>query len=287
MRLSSVAGPIGLGRIFCWRWSLKLLAFLKRDLLSVLSYRLRVLLGFGSMLVSLLMFYFIGRTFGGAISPYLERYGGEYFPYVFVGIAVSSFVTVGLHTLSSEIRSAQVMGTLEYLLSTPTSIYTVLIGNSLYTFLTAFAGGLVFIVAGALWFDMRFSFPQFMLILLVLMLTFVAFLAIGMLSASFIMVFKEGNPIDFLFGTSSYFLGGVFFPVEVLPKPFRFAAQFIPITHAVTALRELLLARAALGDVFPTVLNLVLFIAVLAPISISCFHFAVRRAKINGSLVQY
>jgi ferrous iron transport protein B len=139
----------------------------------------------------------------------------------------------------------------------------VLIGNSLYTFLTAFAGGLVFIVAGVLLFDMRFSFPQFMLILLILMLTFVAFLAIGMLSASFIMVFKEGNPIDFLFGTSSYFLGGVFFPIEVLPRPFQLAAQFIPITHAVTALRELLLARAELSEVFPIVLNLVLFIAVL------------------------
>ena len=100
---------------------MKLLAFLRKDFLIAISYRFAVVLRFASMLVSLLMLYYIGETFedAEAISPHLQRYGGSYFSFVLVGIAVSSFVTVGLNSLSREVRSAQVEGTLEALLSTP------------------------------------------------------------------------------------------------------------------------------------------------------------------------
>jgi ABC-2 type transport system permease protein len=98
----------------------KFIAFLKRDFLTAISYRFRVLLRFTGSLLFLLIVYFVGKTFSGTMSPHLERYGGDYFPFVLVGIAVSNFVTVGLGALAQEIRSAQVQGTLEALLSTPT-----------------------------------------------------------------------------------------------------------------------------------------------------------------------
>jgi ABC-2 type transport system permease protein len=123
--------------------------------------------------------------------------------------------------------------------------------------------------------------------LLVLIMTFMAFLSIGMLSASFIMVFKQGNPIKFIFGSSSYFLGGILFPVEVLPKPFQVIAAILPITHAVKALRELLLARVGFHEIIPLLLNLTIFIALVAPVSILFFRYAVQRAKKDGSLIQF
>ena len=266
---------------------MKLLAFLKKDLLVTVSYRFAVFLRLFSLLVSLLMLYFIGQTFTGAISPHLERYGGRYFPYVLVGMAVSSFVSVGLNSFARDVRSAQVEGTLEALLSTPTSIYTVLIGNSLWAFLLALASSLLFLAGGALFLQLHIAPLNALVALVVLILTFFAFLTVGMLSASFIMIFKQGNPVGMLFGTSSYFLGGVLFPVEVLPKAFQHAAAFLPITHAIRALRELLLATTEVRAVLPVVLNLVLFSAVLAPVSILVFHYAVKRAKRDGSLIQY
>jgi ABC-2 type transport system permease protein len=266
---------------------MKLIAFLKRDFLIALSYRFRIILRFGTLLLYLFMFYFIGKTFSGIISPHLQRYGGNYFHYVLVGIAVSSFVMVGLNTLSKQIRSAQVEGTLEALLATPTSIYTVLIGNSLYTFLTAMISGLLLLFGGAIFLDMHVNPVQIPAILLVLGLTFLAFLNIGMLSASFIMIFKEGNPIGFLFGTLGYFIGGVVFPVEVLPRPVQYIAKILPITHAVRALRELLLAHMQFQDVVPLITNLLIFIAATGPTSALFFRYAVKKAKINGSLIQY
>ena len=136
---------------------MKFLAFLKKDILVAVSYRFALVLRFGGMFVSLLMLYFIGKTFSGAISPHLQRYGGGYFPYVLVGMAVSSFVTVGLGALAREVRSAQVQGTLEALLSTPTSIYTILIGNSLWTFFAALIQALLLLIVGVIFVKLKRS----------------------------------------------------------------------------------------------------------------------------------
>jgi ABC-2 type transport system permease protein len=266
---------------------MKLAAFLKKDILITLSYRFNLLLQLLKIFISLLIFYFIGETFGNAISPYLGRYGGSYFSYVLVGYAVSAFVSVGLDAFSSEVRAAQVEGTLEALLSTPTSIYTILVGNSLWSFIAAFLESLLLISIGIAFFNLHISIPSALGALLILFLTFIAFLSIGMLSASFIMIFKQGDPIKLAFGTSSYFLGGIIFPVEVLPAPLQFLAGMLPITHAIRALRELLLAQTTVGSIAPILINMCLFIMVFAPISVIAFRFAVNRAKRDGSLVQY
>lgn len=265
----------------------KLFAFVKKDFQVRISYRFNLLLGSAGIFVSLLMFYFIGKTFTGAMSPYLQRYGGDYFPYVLIGIAVSNFVTVGLSTLSEQVRSAQVEGTLEALLGTPTSIYTILIGNSLWHFLTAFGSAILLIAGGFLIIRIEVSFLQAAAALGILLLTFLAFLTIGMLSASFVLIFKKGDPIGFIFGWSSFVFGSILFPVEVLPAPLPFFSKFLPITHATKAIRELLLANASLPEIAPLVLNLILFIVIVGPASVLFFRFAVHRAKKDGNLIQY
>lgn len=266
---------------------MKLLAFLKKDILAMLSYRFRLLLNLAGNIVSLLVFYFIGKTFSSAISPHLEAYGNDYFSYVLVGIATANFVTVGLSALADQVRTAQVQGTLEYLLATPTSIYTILIGNTLWSFATAFVSAAGILVLGAVFLHFQVSLIAALFSLLILLLTFAAFLAIGMLSASFVIIFKQGDPIEYLLGWSSFFLGSVIFPVEVLPPVFQYAAQVLPISHAVRALRELLLAQATVVEVVPSMVNLCIFIIVLAPASALFLRFAVNRAKRDGNLVQY
>ncbi len=266
---------------------MKLLAFLKRDLLITLSYRLNLFLSLVSMSLFLFVFYFVGRTFSGSLSPFLEPYGGEYFPYVLIGIAVSSFVAVGLDTLAGEIRGAQVAGNLESLLCTPTSIYLILLGNSLSTFLRAFVTGVTLLFGGFLLLGIPVPLNRAASSILILLLTFAVFLSVGMLSASFIMLFKQGDPFALLFGTSSYFFGGVFFPVEVLPRPIQAFSEILPITHAVRALRLLLLTDAGLPVLIPLVRNLVLFIVLLGPLTVLVFSRSVRRAKISGSLTQF
>jgi ABC-2 type transport system permease protein len=266
---------------------LKIWAFIKRDFLEIISYRFQLLLSLGNMLIALLLFFYIGKIFSGSVTSYLAPYGGDYFSYVLVGLAVSNFVTVGLGTLSSEIRSAQVEGTLEALISTPTSIYIILVGSSLWSFITAFGVTILILIFGAIALNFYITVQTAFLALLILLLTFTAFLAIGMLSASFIMIFKQGNPINMIFGTLSYFLGGVLFPVETLPDFLQTLSGILPLTHSIKALRDLLLANKDLGEIGPVLINLVFFILLLAPLSIFFFQFAIKKAKREGTLIHY
>jgi ABC-2 type transport system permease protein len=266
---------------------MKMLAFLKKDFLIMISYRFKLILQIGSFFVGMIFFYFISKMFQDVNPQYLQKYQGDYFSFVLIGLALSSFIGVGLHSFAGVIRSAQVEGTLEALLSTQTSIYTILIGNSLWSFIESFVSAFVILVFGFVFFHLRWSVSGSVISLVIILLVFIAFLSVGMLSASFIMVFKQGNPINLVFGYSSYLMGGIFFPVEVLPKSLQWVSTLLPIRYATDALRSLLLSNANHDDIWKLIARLLIFIAIFLPVGLLAFHFAVRRAKKDGSLVQY
>lgn len=265
----------------------KMMAFLLRDLQSLLSYRFRFIIQISGMILTICFIYFIGRTFSGSISIQLERYGNDYFAYAILGMSLSTFVSTGLYSFSSQIRDAQVEGTLEALLMTPSSVYTILIGNSLWSFIQSFFESFFYIAVSIVILNLSISFQQIITLLLVLVLTFGAFLSIGLVSASFTLVFKQGNPINAIFGASSYFLGGILFPIEVLPTWLRWFSHILPMTYAGRSVREILLVGTVDQAIGGSLLYLILFTLIVGPSSLLIFNMALRRAKKDGSLVQY
>jgi len=265
----------------------KLWAFLVKDILTTLSYRFYAILQLGWFLVLLFLFFKMSQFFGDKVSGVLSEYEGGYFPFVLVGLAASSFVTVGLHAFAEEIRNAQVMGTLEALLATPTSVHLILLGSAFPSFIKSFLLAILQILAGTFLFGASLHLDTAPQGLAILILTFVAFSGVGMLSAGFVMIFKKGNPINMIFGTSSYVLGGIFFPPEVLPAGLRGVSEILPITHSIRAMRDLLIQGRAVESVLPHIRNLAIFTGIVFPLSLLFFAYAVRRAKRDGSLVQY
>jgi len=265
----------------------KMIAFLIRDLRNIISYRLRFFMQLAGIFVPLVFIFFIGKTFQGAFSLQLERYGNDYFSFAMLGMALSTFVSTGLYSFSGQIRNAQVQGTLEALLMTPSSVYTILIGNSLWSFIQSFMESIFYIIMSIIILKLTVSFQQILFVFAILVLTFGAFLSIGLVSASFTMVFKQGNPINALFGASSYFLGGILFPVEVLPSWLGWISKILPMTHASKLIREVLLVGPGDQQITVALLYLILVIGLVGPFSLFIFNIALKRAKKDGSLVQY
>src|SRR5438128_1912272 len=81
----------------------------------------------------------------------------------------------------------------------------------------------------------------------VLALTLLALSGIGLASAGIILVTKQGDPVTWFVGITSGFLGGVVFPIEVLPAPIHRVALLLPTTHALAALRQALINGASLS----------------------------------------
>jgi len=261
-------------------------AFLRRDFLNLASYRLSFVLGLTSLLFYLLIFFFVGRVFSGLGSNYLARYGGEYFPFVVVGLAMQSLVGAGLGGLSQVLAREQYVGTLESLLGRRGGGFQVLAAASLARYLTSSGRLVAYLVVAAVVFRVSFHLAGLPLFVGVTALTVAAYFGLGMLSAAFVLVFKQGNPINLFFGQLAALLSGVFFPVEVLPEWLRAVGAFIPLTYALHVGRAALLGEAATAAARP-LLYLAAFAAAALVVGALSFRWALARAKRDGSLGQY
>src|SRR5438093_910565 len=124
----------------------KVWAFVKRDFLQTASYRLNFVFSILAILFSCLTFFFSSRLLQGQDVATLRPYGGEYFPFVLIGIAFYSFLNVGLGALSESISRSQTTGTLEPLLVTPTSVTIIVLSSTLFPFLFAAVRVFVYLI---------------------------------------------------------------------------------------------------------------------------------------------
>lgn len=262
-------------------------AFLVRDLRSEMSYRVSFFLQFFTVFTSVAVFYFMAQLLGEGAVPYLEPYGGDYFSFLLIGIAFGGYFGVGLSGFSSGLRQAQTTGTLEAMLSTPTSLSTIIISSSLWSYLLTTLRVVVYLLVGSLFLGVDLNTGNYGAALLILVLTVISFGSLGILAASFIMVLKRGNPITWIFGTIANLLGGVYYPVTVMPVWMQALANLLPVTYALRAMRMALLQDAAVADLGTDVLVLLGFSVIFFPLSLAAFRWAVAKARLDGSLTHY
>src|SRR6266702_1005667 len=158
--------------------------------------------------------------------------------------------------------------------------------SSLYPILRAiFDAGLY--VLGGVMFGLSLARVDLLAVALLFFLSVLAFNSIGILSATFTLVFKRGDPLLWLVAGLSWLLGGVFYPVEVLPRFLQHAGQLLPITHALTGMRAALLRGPPARELLPQIGALAVFGLVGLPVSVLAFHFGVRWANVTGTLSHF
>lgn len=265
----------------------KPLAFLKKDFLVQTSYKFDFITQFIGIFLSTILFYFVSKLVGNAASPYLKPYGGDYFAFVLIGIAFSSYLSIALSSFSTAIQGAQISGTLEALLVTQTSVTTIILSSSLYSFLLTSLRVVLYLLLGAFVFGVKMDAAGIPIAFLLLVLTMVAFSSLGIISASFIMVLKRGDPFMWIFTNASWFLGGVYYPIDVLPSWLKKFSYFLPITYAMDGMRLALLKGYSLFQLKYHILALLLFCVIMLPLSVAIFIFAVKKTKKDGSLTHY
>jgi ABC-2 type transport system permease protein len=267
-----------------WR---KVWVFLWKDFYTDLSYRLFFFSNVVFVFFLVAAFYFFAKMFSGMDVPALKPYGGAYFPFVLIGLSFSSYLGVALRTFAETIRSAQVLGTLEALLVTPTPAGQIVVFSSVYAFLSTSLRIILTLLVGVLFFGVKFQDANWGGFLLVLVLTILSFSFLGIFSAAMVLMFKQADPSAWLVQGLSYLFGGVYYPVAVLPSWAQTVAKILPITHALEAMRRLLLMGSSIADVGDSVLGLLVFSAIAGPISIGCFVLSLRRVRQEGSLSHF
>jgi len=258
----------------------------RKDFLDQISYRFSFFLEAGGIAFYTLTFYFIAEMFGGGV-PNLERYGGDYFSFVLVGLAFSSFLNISLDTFSTAVRDEQMQGTLEALLATPTSPAAFFLARLLWNFVHSGLHVIGYFILGIVFLSASYSRANASAVPLIVILSLLAFNGLGMISAGFIIAFKRGNPLNILLGFASAFLGGVYFPVEMFPEVLRKAAALVPVTYSLRLMRDACINGAGFRELAPDFIVLAAMCAVLVPCGALFFNWALRRAKRDGSLTHY
>ena len=265
----------------------KLTLIFRRDFTVARSYRFAFLINLFQALFGTASFYFLSRFIE---SPTLQKAlppGTTYFSFALVGIAFFDYLSVALSTFDSSLQEARQNGTLENLLVTQTSLPVILAGSSLYPFAGMSLHTAVYMAWGALLFGFPLHGANWLGALLVLAASILAFSGFGILSAGYLLVFKRGNPVNWAILGLSSVVGGMMYPISVLPKWLQYVARLTPVTYSLEGMRAAILSHATLRELLASIAGLLLFAAILLPCSFAIFSWALRRAKITGTLTHF
>ena len=264
-------------------------AFVVRDFQLAVSYRLEFFMRILSILFVTTTLYFISRIFAGSFATPYEQWRDPFLAWI-TALPFLNYFMVGFSSLANAIRSEQAQGTLEGVLMTPIGVPTLVVASSAWDFVQASFHSFLYLFFGWALFGVQYR-GNFMLAGLFLLLTTLVLASIGILSASFTMVFKRGDPLGLIIGTGSAFFSGVFFPAQLIRETagsgLGFVSQLIPTTHGIDGIRRVLIQGQSLADVRGPLLVLLVYLAVLLPFSLWVFARSVRRAKREGSLIHY
>jgi ABC-2 type transport system permease protein len=253
------------------------------DSVEDISYPLSMILGELGTIVPVFIYFFIGQLVGD--SP---EVGNDYFTFAVIGISVSTILQAALSGFGGSLQRAQNRGTFETLLVEPVSwMYLPFAMNLWRVILGLFGGTLVFLVGLAMGANYVWSgIPAF---LLLIVLGILASMAVGILSASLMVLAKRSQPVLTLYGLAASLLAGALFSVDQLPPFLQALSLAIPHTYVINAARTVLMEDPgtftmsfSTAAIALTVFNLVVFTS-----GLWLLHRSMQYARKMGMLSGY
>lgn len=175
-----------------------------------------------------------------------------------------------------ELITTRQLGISRRMLSTPTSVRTIILGEGVGRVGLALFQGSFIVIASALLFNVTWVNPVATAAIIVVF-SFVAggaALLIGAIAANASQAGAIGPALGMLLGL----LGGTMVPAEVFPEAMRTASHVTPHAWAMDAFRGLLLRGETLVDILPQLAVLAGFAVVLLTLAVWRF----RRALVGG-----
>jgi ABC-2 type transport system permease protein len=255
---------------------------LHRDLRVYVSYRSRLVSQLLTSLFSLTLFYYVSRlvNVNGFSSP------DAYFGFVIVGIALVG-VLYSCFSVADTVRQELIAGTFERLVLSPFGPVRSVIAMAVFPLLFAFMLATFTLVAAWAGFGLELHWSTVPLAIPAMLLALLAFLPFGLAFAALTVVMKQGNV-----GTSWVIalisiVGGLYFPITLLPGWAQTTAKLQPFTPSTEMLRHLLVNSPQTSPALETVAKVALFAAVLLPVSIWALNRAIQVGQRRGTIVEY
>lgn len=203
-----------------------------------------------------------------------------------VALAANTCLFSTIYFVGEILDRERVKGTLIGLFLAPCPRLSWLTGFALVGVVETAVGAAVVLAFGYAALGVRFA-PNWPALALTLALFLAALWGIGMTFSAIGLYIKKANPFSNLVSPFLILLGGVYYPVSLLPGPLRLIARCLPIGYGMEAFAAAALHNASVGALRAQLLPLAGFAVALPVAGALAFGWIERAVRVRGELDLY
>ena len=264
----------------------KVLAIVRANWLTALSYRLETFFTFLGIFVAIIPVYFVSHALQPLMATSIRSEAPEYFGFLMVGWVAFSFANTSVNALPGALGGEISTGSFEALLGTPTPLVTLLTGMIGQAMSMNVIRATVIVLFGCL-FGLNIVWSSALAGAGILLMIILSYLPFGIFAAALILGFRTTGPFPTVVLTGSALLGGVYYPTQVIPSWIERLSVLVPLKYGLKSLRRTLLDGAPLSASLADLGVLAGLTCVGLALSLLAFSLALRYSKKAGTLAQY
>ncbi len=198
------------------------------------------------------MFFMVlyGLIYGDII---WDDYGLRAVDYMLSGIIVMALMVTGIMATATGLVEEREKGIYRRFSVTPLKRHTVIGGQIIQRYMIMLLQTILLLVVGIFAFKINIE-GNYFLFWLILTIGAICFLSIGFLLASFIKSARAATPICMAVFFMFMFLGGIFFPLSIMPGFLQTFAKVLPSTHLNDAFRMVVLEGKGISQILKELL---------------------------------
>jgi ABC-2 type transport system permease protein len=264
------------------QWLDAMAAIMRRDAILFVSYRTQMVGQVLGPFVTIVTFYYIShlleiRTFH---SP------DGYFGYVIVGLAIVEILTLSLAIMPMSTRQELVSGTIERFLVSAHGPVNGILGTMLFPLCNSLASGVLTIALATVIFGLPLASTA-LLAIPVALLGVIAFMPFALLLVAVVIAFKQIAGASQFIVSGIAIVGGLYFPIALLPGWIRWASEVQPFTPTTELMRHLLVNTPLAHPASVELLKLLGFSSVLLPVGFIVLRASIRHGQRTGTVAEY
>jgi ABC-2 type transport system permease protein len=219
--------------------------------------------------------------FKGNIKSSFAHYAGtaDYMSFVIVGTAMYLYAVRTCLNVSRSLITELREGTLESVMMAPFKRVQYFLGNMLQQVVTT-SGEILIMVLFSIPFGLRFSNFNAVSFVFSFVLVLFAFFSISMILACVMLHFRDTYISQNTLFALLFLLCGITFPYQYLPKSVQWISKMIPVTDAVTIIRNATLLGMGVGEQ----MNRIVYLFILS--TIYCFVGFKLMKKIEATTLE-
>ena len=263
-------------------WGDAMWGIVRRDAILFASYRTQFASQILGPLFTITLFYYISHL----LTARTIHSPGGYFGFVIIGLVIVQILTLSLGIMPLTVRQELVSGTIERFLVSAHGPVNGIIGTMLFPLINAMLTGILMLGLATIIFGLPLAATA-ALAIPVSLLGMLAFMPFAFILVALVMAFKQiSNATQFIIAGVGI-IGGLYFPIAVLPSWIRWASEVQPFTPATDLLRHLLVDAPLAHSAGVDLLKLVGFTAVLLPAGFMLLRTAIRYGQRTGTVAEY